>query len=71
MSKSVKFSSKIEAGLLEELRGYAEQEKKNISTLFNEAVAEYLAKVKVRPVFLKSVNRVIEKNKELLERLAK
>ena len=71
MTTTVKFSSKIEKRVLDELRKYAEESKKNISVVLNEAVAEYLARERVRPAFVKASTSVIEENEELLEKLAR
>ncbi len=70
MAETVKFSSKIEKHTLDELRKYAEESNKNISFVLNEAVAEYVAKVRLRPVFMNAASAVIEENKVLLEKLA-
>jgi len=71
MTTTVKFSSKIEKRVLDELRKYAEESKKNISVVLNEAVAEYLARARVRPAFVKASTTVIEEHEELLEKLAR
>ena len=71
MDTTVKFSSKIEKKILEELRNYASESKKNISVVLNEAVAEYLAKVRVRPTFISASSAVMDEHEELLEKLAK
>lgn len=70
MADTVKFSSKIEKRTLDELRKYAEESNQNISFVLNEAVAEYVAKVRLRPVFMDAASAVIEDNKELLSKLA-
>ena len=70
MAETVKFSSKIEKQTLDELRKHAEESNKNISFVLNEAVAEYLAKVRLRPVFMEAASAVIEENKVLLQKLA-
>jgi predicted transcriptional regulator len=71
MATTVKFSSKIEKKILDELREYAEESKKNISVVLNEAVTEYLARARVRPAFIKASSEVLEEHKELLEKLAR
>lgn len=71
MDTTVKFSSKMEKKILEELRNYASESKKNISVVLNEAVADYLAKVRVRPTFIDASSAVMDEHKELLAKLAK
>ncbi len=71
MDTTVKFSSKIEKKVLEELRHYASESKKNISVVLNEAVSDYLAKVRVRPTFISASSAVMDEHKELLAKLAK
>ena len=66
-----KFSSKIDADVLEELREFARRERRPISAVLSEAVSEYLGRVKVRPVFRDSVDAVLNQHDELLGRLAK
>lgn len=70
MAETVKFSSKIEKHVLDDLRRYAEESKKNISVVLNEAVAEYVAKVRLRPAFMDAATSVIEENRDLLKKLA-
>jgi len=67
---SKKFSSKMDADVLEELREYAKRERKPISAVLSEAVSEYLGRVKVRPVFRDAADAVLDEHDELLERLA-
>ena len=71
MTTTVKFSSKMEKKVLEELRSYAAESKKNISVVLNEAVAQYLARARVRPVFVDAASEVMDEHQELLEKLAK
>ena len=71
MSTKVKFSSKIDSETLVKLRKHAEESNQTISTIVSEAVAEYLSRSRLRPKFMSEAQRVIEDNRELLERLAK
>ena len=71
MSSTVKFSSKMDEKVLEQLRAYAAESERNISAILSEAVGEYLARIRVRPVFIEAASQVIDENEELLERLAK
>jgi predicted DNA-binding protein len=66
-----KFSSKMEAEALKELRELAKQEGRPISFLLTEAVEQYLQRVRVRPVFRDAAKLVMDENEELLKRLAK
>lgn len=66
-----KFASLVESKILKDLRAYAEETDRSISSLVSEALAEYLSKVKVRPAFRNSMDEVISAHEELLSRLAK
>ena len=66
-----KFSSKMDAKILNELRSFAKQSRKPISALLSEAVSEYLERVKVRPVFRDAITEVMDEHDDLLKRLAK
>jgi hypothetical protein len=61
----------MEKEVLEQLRSYAADSNKNISVVLNEAVVDYLTKVRLRPAFMKASADIIEENKELLQKLAK
>ena len=69
--KPTKFSTLVDEEVLAELKQYAQDSGKNISWLVNEAVAEYLERSRVRPAFLASMNRVLDKHSDLMRRLAK
>jgi hypothetical protein len=71
MSTTVKFSSKLEESVLQDLKDYAAESSTDIYVILNKAVEEYLAKVRVRPVFMNAAASVIDENEELLQRLAK
>ena len=66
-----KFSTQIDEAVLKDLKEYASSSDHSISKIVTDAVAEYLQKIKVRPVFRNAMDEVIEENKDLLERLAK
>ena len=68
---SEKFSSKMDRKTLRELRSYAKRSRKPISAILGEAVSEYLAKERVRPIFRDAAAEVLDEHDELLERLAK
>lgn len=69
--KPVKFATQLDAQVARELRSFAAETDRSISKVVNEAVAEYLAKYRVRPAFRAAVDEVITEHAELLERLAK
>ena len=69
--KAKKFATQIDETVLEHLKKYASETDKNIGTIVTEALADYLQKVRVRPVFLSAMNDVLDENEELLKRLAK
>ena len=69
--KQSKFSTLVTESVLSELKQYAEDSGKSISWVVNEAVAEYLARSRIRPAFLSSMDRVLDKHADLMSRLAK
>ncbi|MCB0365922.1 MAG: hypothetical protein H6624_09410 [Bdellovibrionaceae bacterium] len=69
--KPKKFATQIDEETLEDLKSYAAETGRSISSVVNEAVVEYLAKSRVRPVFLSAMDEVLKDNEELLKRLAK
>lgn len=70
-SKKLKFSSKMDATLLEELREFAQESKRPIADVISDAVAQHLNTVRVRPIFKSAADEVIAKNADLLKRLAR
>ena len=71
MQTTEKFSSKMSKKVLRDLRAYAEQSKIPISSVLDQAVADYLARIKVRPAFFVAAAEVMDEHDELLKRLAK
>jgi predicted DNA-binding protein len=71
MAKVEKFASQMNAELLQSLRAHAEASGRSISYLLDEAVREYLERVRVRPAFRAAMDEVLEDHDELLERLAR
>lgn len=71
MDTTEKFSTKINKEVLVKLRDYANSTDRSISLIVSEAVAQYLERVEVRPVFRTAVDEVIRENEELLRELAK
>jgi hypothetical protein len=66
-----KFSSQMDRQLLADLRKYARTENIRMSDILNEAVSTHLERVKLRPAFRSATEKVIEENRDLLQRLAK
>jgi hypothetical protein len=71
MKKYVKFATQIEQKALKELKSYAEESGRSISSVVSEAVLEYTQTVRVRPAFKDSTSLVLNEHEELLKRLAK
>lgn len=71
MASSVKFSSKMDARVLKNLKAHAEREGRTLSTVLTTAAAEYLERAAVRPAFRKASAEVLDDHGELLERLAR
>lgn len=71
MAQKVKFATKIDGKVLKELRTYSEESMINISDVVNEAVAQYLQNVSIRPAFKSAAAQVIAENEQLLRALAK
>ncbi|MBA3451963.1 MAG: ribbon-helix-helix protein, CopG family [Deltaproteobacteria bacterium] len=69
--KPVKFATQLDADVADKLRSFAAETDRSISKIVNEAVAEYLARYRVRPAFRTALDEVITEHAELLERLAK
>jgi predicted DNA-binding protein len=71
MDTKEKFSTKMNKEVLDHLRNYARSSDRPIATIVSEAVAEYLARIEVRPAFRGAADEVIRENEELLKILAK
>ena len=71
MGNLTKFSSQIEADVLDELRAYSKAEGRTLSSVLTEAAKLLLARVRVRPAFHDAATDVMNENDELLRRLAK
>jgi predicted transcriptional regulator len=69
--KAKKFATQIDETVLKDLKSYATQTDRSISSVVNEAVAEYLQRAKVRPAFRDAIEEVLSDHSELLKRLAK
>lgn len=71
MGEKEKFSSKLSTQNIRDLKSWAKESKLPISTILDEAVSDYLNRVRVRPTFIKAAEEVIAENNELLRLLAK
>lgn len=69
--KVKKFATQIDEKVLKDLRSYANQTDRSISSVVNEAVAEYLDRSKLRPAFRNAMEEVLNDHQDLLKRLAK
>ena len=67
----VKFATQIEEAVLGELRQAAKETGQSISKIVNDAVAEHLSRLRVRPAFREAMDEVLDEHDELLNRLAK
>ena len=71
LMKAKKFATQIDEKVLKDLKSYANETDRSISSVVTEAVAEYLQRSKLRPAFRKAMDEVLDDHKELLKRLAK
>ena len=71
MNASVKYSSKMDPKVLRALRAQAESSGRTLAAVLEEAAAQYLERVQVRPAFRKASERVLDRNATLLARLAR
>jgi hypothetical protein len=71
MGSAKKFATQIEEKVLKDLRSFVKESDRSISSVVTDAVAEYLQRSRLRPVFQKALDEVLDENTELLKRLAK
>lgn len=69
--KAKKFATQIDEKVLKDLKAYADQADRSISSVVSDAVAEYIQRASVRPAFRKAMDEVLNDHQELLKRLAK
>ena len=69
--KAKKFATQIDEQVLRDLKKYVEESDRSISGVVTEAVADFLQKVRVRPMFRSAMEDVLNEHAELLSRLAK
>lgn len=68
---AAKFSSKMDAKVLQELRAHAKREGRTLSAVLTIAATEYLERAATRPAFRKAAREVLDEHAELLDRLAR
>ena len=71
MAAAVKFSSKMDAKVLKELRVHAEHEGRTLSAVLTTAAEQYLQRAATRPAFRAAAREVLDEHAELLARLAR
>lgn len=69
--KLKKFATQIDETVLRDLKRFAAASDRSISGVVTDAVAQYLQRVQVRPVFGSAMEEVLKDHSELLKRLAK
>ena len=69
--KAIKFATQIDEKVLKDLKSYVNETDRSISSVVNEAVAEYLQRSKLRPAFRSAMDEILDEHEELLTRLAK
>ncbi len=69
--KPKKFATQLDEKVLKDLKTYVVQADRSISSVVNEAVAEYLHRSKVRPAFRQAMDEILNEHEELFKRLAK
>lgn len=67
----IKISSKVDEAAWNELRALAAEMHRNVSGLLTEAIREYIARKRVRPVVLGHLDQSIAENEALGRLLAK
>jgi len=71
VAATTKFSSRMDAKVLEGLRAHAAREGRTLSAVLTAAGAQYLERATVRPAFRTAAREVLDDHAELLERLAR
>lgn len=69
--KYSKFSTQVDAKVLTEIKNYADESGKSISSIVSEALTDYMQRTRIRPAFLSAMGEVLDENADLLRRLAK
>ena len=68
---SIKISSKVEESTWKDLKFFAAEQNRNISSVLTEAIEEYIQRKRIRPVVLAHLDNSMEQNEELGKLLAK
>lgn len=68
---SIKISSKVDETAWNELKALATESHQNLSGLLTEAIVEYIARKRVRPVVLNQLEQSLAENAELGKLLAR
>ncbi len=71
MAKDVKIATQIEEKVLKDLKKFVAANDQSISHVITVAVAEYIDRARLRPIFRRSMEEVLDEHSELLDRLAK
>lgn len=67
---AVKISSKVDEKVWRDLKTLATDMHQNVSGLLTEAIEEYVARRRVRPVILRHLDKSMDENEELGSLLA-
>jgi predicted transcriptional regulator len=67
---AVKISSKVDEKVWRDLKSLADDMHQNVSGLLTEAIQEYVARRRVRPVVLRHLEKSMDENEELGRLLA-
>ena len=68
--KGVKISSKVDEKVWRDLKALASDTHQNVSGLLTEAIQEYVARRRVRPMVLTHLEKSMDENEELGKLLA-
>ncbi|MGD8619590.1 MAG: hypothetical protein PVH54_10455 [Gammaproteobacteria bacterium] len=68
---SIKISSKVDEDTWNDLKALASETHQNLSGLLTEAIREYVARKRVRPVVMNHLDKSIAENEELGKLLAR
>ena len=71
MPKKVKFATQMDEQVLKDLKKFSAASDKSISSVVTLAVAEYIDRARLRPLFRRAMDEVLDEHATLLERLAK
>lgn len=69
--KRVKFTTRVDEKVLEDLRAVAKETGTSISKLVTDALAAHVQRARVRPAFREAMEEVLDEHEEVLHRLAR